>query len=468
MLYQTSLCFTMLPYALPDLSVLYNASLCFSRPLCALQCFPMLYQTSLCFTMLPYALPDLSVLYNASLCFTRPLCALQCFPMLYQTSLCFTMLPYALPDLSVLYNASLCFTRPLCALQCFPMLYQTSLCFTMLPYALPDLSVLYNASLCFTRPLCALQCFPMLYQTSLCFTMLPYALPDLSVLYNASLCCTRPLCALQCFPMLYQTSLCFTMLPYAVPDLSVFYNASLCFTRPLCALQCFPMLYHTSLWSKCYTIGAVSYCHPWILTTGEIEDQVPPMARALKDGMPERRGGIAGGNPVNCGGGGGGGGSSGTCRSEAVRVESLRRRNNHPLMMGYQYCRHYMQTHSTQPPLTQHGTPTPLCSSQHHSHSQVQQESPSFHALPGMLQRNQRPLADTPQNCSPASPDQGEEDDLSGMVAEQLRIIGDEMNDIYEQRRHEAQDWHHWRGLWRGLYSFITETLTVGYLRGLR
>ncbi|MGH0186757.1 UNVERIFIED_CONTAM: hypothetical protein FKN15_029635 [Acipenser sinensis] len=31
--------------------------------------FPMLYQTSLCFTMLPYALPDLSVLYNASLCF---------------------------------------------------------------------------------------------------------------------------------------------------------------------------------------------------------------------------------------------------------------------------------------------------------------------------------------------------------------------------------------------------------------
>ncbi|MGH0158089.1 UNVERIFIED_CONTAM: hypothetical protein FKN15_034792 [Acipenser sinensis] len=39
-------------------------------------CFPMLYQTSLCFTMLPYALPDLSVLYNASLCFTTPLCAL--------------------------------------------------------------------------------------------------------------------------------------------------------------------------------------------------------------------------------------------------------------------------------------------------------------------------------------------------------------------------------------------------------
>ncbi|XP_058860507.1 uncharacterized protein LOC117394429 [Acipenser ruthenus] len=47
--------------------------------------------------MLPYALPDLSVLYNASLSFTRPLCALQCFPVLYQTSLCFTILPYALP-----------------------------------------------------------------------------------------------------------------------------------------------------------------------------------------------------------------------------------------------------------------------------------------------------------------------------------------------------------------------------------
>ncbi|XP_058877776.1 E3 SUMO-protein ligase ZBED1-like [Acipenser ruthenus] len=88
----------------------------------------MLYQTSLCFTMLPYALPDLSVLYNASQCFTRPLCALQCFPMLYQTSLCFTMLPYALPDLSVLYNASLCFTRPLCALQCFPVLSHGGVC----------------------------------------------------------------------------------------------------------------------------------------------------------------------------------------------------------------------------------------------------------------------------------------------------------------------------------------------------
>ncbi|MGH0187377.1 UNVERIFIED_CONTAM: hypothetical protein FKN15_035143 [Acipenser sinensis] len=58
--------------------------------------------------MLPYALPDLSVLYNASLCFTGPLCALQCFPMLYRTSLCFTMLPYALPDLSVLSCQLIC------------------------------------------------------------------------------------------------------------------------------------------------------------------------------------------------------------------------------------------------------------------------------------------------------------------------------------------------------------------------
>ncbi|KAK1154482.1 facilitated trehalose transporter Tret1-like isoform X2 [Acipenser oxyrinchus oxyrinchus] len=163
----------------------------------------------------------------------------------------------------------------------------------------------------------------------------------------------------------------------------------------------------------------------------------PPMARALKDGMPERRRGVAG------------------------ATRELRRRRRGQLR--------HLQTHSTQPPLTQHGTPTPLCSSQHHSlDSQVQQESPSFHALPGMLQRNQRPLADTLQNCSPASTDQGEEEDLSGMVAEQLRIIGDEMNDIYQQRRDEAQDWRHWRGLWRGLYSFITETLTVGYLRGLR
>ncbi|XP_041092146.1 uncharacterized protein LOC121304812 isoform X2 [Polyodon spathula] len=182
------------------------------------------------------------------------------------------------------------------------------------------------------------------------------------------------------------------------------------------------------------------------------------MARALKDGMPERRGGVAGGNLVNCrggGGGGGGGNSSGTCRSVAVRVESLRRRNSHPSMMGYQQCRRSRQTHSgpdemgTQPPLThsQHGTPTPLCSNQHHGvdgFSPVQQRSPSpsqrdVNALPGMLQRNQRPLSDTPRNCSPASRDQN-----------------------------EAQDWHHWRGVWRRLYNFITETLTAAYLPGLR
>ncbi|KAK6470673.1 facilitated trehalose transporter Tret1-like isoform X3 [Huso huso] len=152
--------------------------------------------------------------------------------------------------------------------------------------------------------------------------------------------------------------------------------------------------------------------------------------------------------------------------------------------MGYQYCRRYMQTHSgpdttgTQPPLTlaQRSTPTPVCSTQRHSvdASLIQQRSPSpsqrdVNAQPDILQRDQRPLADTPQNCSPASHDQVEEEDLSGMVAEQLRIIGDEMNKIYQQRRqNEVQHWRHWRGVWRGLYNFITETLTAAYLPGLR
>ncbi|XP_041090544.1 uncharacterized protein LOC121303810 isoform X2 [Polyodon spathula] len=195
------------------------------------------------------------------------------------------------------------------------------------------------------------------------------------------------------------------------------------------------------------------------------------MARALKDGMQGKEA-LPGGNPVNCGGAGGG--------SSAVRMESLRRRSNHPLMTGYQQCRRSLWTHSgpdemgTQPPLTQQGTPAPLCSAPHQSSdacSRDQQRSPSLrdvHALPDMLQRNQRPLADMPQNCSPASSDQGEEEDLSGMVAEQLRIIGDEMNEIYQQRRNEAQGWLHWGAVWRGLYNFISQTLNTGYLPGLR
>ncbi|XP_066559957.1 bcl-2-binding component 3 isoform X2 [Amia ocellicauda] len=83
----------------------------------------------------------------------------------------------------------------------------------------------------------------------------------------------------------------------------------------------------------------------------------------------------------------------------------------------------------------------------------------------------QRPVSDGHLRAPPLPNLQSHrqsEEELSGRVAEQLRVIGDEMNEIYLQRRDEMQLWQNWRGVCRELFNFLTETLSTLYLPGLR
>ncbi|XP_051775023.1 uncharacterized protein LOC114648303 isoform X2 [Erpetoichthys calabaricus] len=49
------------------------------------------------------------------------------------------------------------------------------------------------------------------------------------------------------------------------------------------------------------------------------------------------------------------------------------------------------------------------------------------------------------------------EEEVSSRVAAQLRVIGDEMNELYLQGWNGAWEWQHWPGGWRGLFNFIAE-----------
>ncbi|KAL4647423.1 hypothetical protein GN956_G8616 [Arapaima gigas] len=55
------------------------------------------------------------------------------------------------------------------------------------------------------------------------------------------------------------------------------------------------------------------------------------------------------------------------------------------------------------------------------------------------------------------------EDEVSERVAYQLRIIGDEMNAIFQRRRNAVLPWQNWMVLCRGLFVFITNTLCILY-----
>lgn len=83
--------------------------------------------------------------------------------------------------------------------------------------------------------------------------------------------------------------------------------------------------------------------------------------------------------------------------------------------------------------------------------------------LPDLLPQRRRPLGE-----AEGSGDGGQEeteDEVSGRVAEQLRIIGDEMNALLLQRRNAVQPLQDWRGLCWGLFTLITDTLGTLYLR---
>ncbi|KAJ8369115.1 hypothetical protein SKAU_G00091430 [Synaphobranchus kaupii] len=83
--------------------------------------------------------------------------------------------------------------------------------------------------------------------------------------------------------------------------------------------------------------------------------------------------------------------------------------------------------------------------------------------LPDLLPPRQRPLGEPAGNSNGV--DREAEDEASGRVADQLRIIGDEMNAMFLQRRNGPQQLQNWRGLCWGLFTLITDTLSTLYLR---
>ncbi|KAG7470763.1 hypothetical protein MATL_G00117210 [Megalops atlanticus] len=84
--------------------------------------------------------------------------------------------------------------------------------------------------------------------------------------------------------------------------------------------------------------------------------------------------------------------------------------------------------------------------------------------LPDLLPQRQCPLEENEENGA-AGGDPELDDEVSGRVADQLRVIGDEMNAMLLQRRNAAQQLQDWRGLCWGLFTLITDTLSTLYLR---
>uniref|UniRef100_A0AAY4EDF9 Uncharacterized protein n=1 Tax=Denticeps clupeoides TaxID=299321 RepID=A0AAY4EDF9_9TELE len=73
------------------------------------------------------------------------------------------------------------------------------------------------------------------------------------------------------------------------------------------------------------------------------------------------------------------------------------------------------------------------------------------------------PVEDPLQNSTQDQNNQQLEDQAMERVAIQLRKIGDELNDLFLQRRNGGPQMLDWRGLCRGLLTFVTDTLNAIY-----
>lgn len=77
--------------------------------------------------------------------------------------------------------------------------------------------------------------------------------------------------------------------------------------------------------------------------------------------------------------------------------------------------------------------------------------------LPDLLPQNEHPSWASAQHRAPR-----EEVDVR-RVADQLRTIGDEFNATVLHRAHAAPVWQDWRDACRGLFNFISQTLSTLY-----
>ncbi|KAG5837322.1 bcl-2-binding component 3 [Anguilla anguilla] len=176
-----------------------------------------------------------------------------------------------------------------------------------------------------------------------------------------------------------------------------------------------------------------------------------------------------------------------SCRMEALRPEGARQdawhgSGFHALQMGYQPChpRRDIATQTAYSAVAHSPRPTPACvpssppsetagAAVRESADTGREQGSSVERprdgqpLPDLLPQRQRPLGEPAVNSSGS--DQEIDDDASGRVADQLRIIGDELNALFLQRRNAVQPLQDWRGLCWGLFTLITDTLSTLYVR---
>ncbi|XP_034461028.1 uncharacterized protein LOC117773319 isoform X2 [Hippoglossus hippoglossus] len=81
--------------------------------------------------------------------------------------------------------------------------------------------------------------------------------------------------------------------------------------------------------------------------------------------------------------------------------------------------------------------------------------------LPDLLPRNEPPSWSAPYHRDPRR--EAEQELEVRRVASQLRAIGDQYNATVLRRAHAAPHWQDWRDACRGLFNFITQTLSTLY-----
>ncbi|KAG1951659.1 bcl-2-binding component 3 [Pimephales promelas] len=95
--------------------------------------------------------------------------------------------------------------------------------------------------------------------------------------------------------------------------------------------------------------------------------------------------------------------------------------------------------------------------------SGTEQEVP----LPDVLADNQSSSEDSTSSSSAAEDNPRLEEQAVERVALQLRIIGDQMNDVFLQRNADPR-WQNWRGLYHGFVAFVADTINAFYQHGFR
>ncbi|XP_070762715.1 bcl-2-binding component 3 [Enoplosus armatus] len=81
--------------------------------------------------------------------------------------------------------------------------------------------------------------------------------------------------------------------------------------------------------------------------------------------------------------------------------------------------------------------------------------------LPDLLPQNEHPSWASPHHRAPRG--EAVQELEVRRVANQLRAIGDEFNATVLHRAHAAPHWQDWRDACRGLFNFITQTLSTLY-----